>query len=187
MSHLQHTSPGSTHKVSSRGSPRSLYWIPLSWQARRSSGSCLWSLFTRIHLQDTQQHVLVTQRKVFTHQFLRALLVMKLKRANQDQALKYDQPDQYLYACPLLGFSGYQWPLNFSCRATANLSTNSSTFSDSSFSPLFTSRFRKNTTAAISLLIFTAVSLRPDSFCGEKRTLIRWATAQTKQFEMIRG
>lgn len=63
---------------------------------------------------------------------------------------------QHLYACPLLGFSGYQWPLNFSCSATANLSTNSSILCDSNLSPFFTSLFRKNTTAAISLLIFHA-------------------------------
>lgn len=63
-----------------------------------------------------------------------------------------EQP--HLYACPLLGFSGYQCPLNFSCSATASLSTNSSTISASNFSPFFTSLFRKNTTAAISLLIF---------------------------------
>lgn len=56
-SHLQQTSPGSTHSVSSRGSPRSLYWTPLSWQARRISGSCLWTLFTRMHLQSTQNLV----------------------------------------------------------------------------------------------------------------------------------
>ena len=69
----------------------------------------------------------------------------------EDTAFKDKQ--RYLYACPLLGFSGCQWPLNFSWRATASLSTKRSTLLVSNLSPLFTSLFRKKTTAAISLLI----------------------------------
>lgn len=81
---------------------------------------------------------------------------LQLKRATRTiRVLLICVPEQpHLYACPLLGFSGYQCPLNFSCSATASLSTNSSTISASNFSPFFTSLFRKNTTAAISLLIF---------------------------------
>ncbi len=59
----------------------------------------------------------------------------------------------YLNAWPLLGLSGYQWPLYFSCNAPVNLSTNRSTFSASNFSAFFINRFRKNTTAAISFFI----------------------------------
>lgn len=59
-----------------------------------------------------------------------------------------------LYACPLLGFSGNQWPLNFSIKATPSLSKNRSVFWGSSLAWGARRVFKQPIAAAISLFMF---------------------------------
>ena len=137
QTHLQHTSPGSTHKVSSLGRLRSEYWTSLSWQARSNTGS-FWNWFTLMHLEREKNKIKLYM--LFSLHYSNSVLVILsqiqflcqihshqiiVNVFEQQIILRYNTTwyNYYLNAWPWLGFSGYQCPLNFSCSPATSLST----------------------------------------------------------------
>lgn len=139
MTHLAQTSSGSIHSVNSGGRPSSRGVSSLSSHAFRTMSQTV-SLFIRIHLwikrHYRSQLQLITVTPRWGGHF----------------------PDPYLYACPLLGLSGYQWFSYLSHRCFSSFSANSSALVSSSFPHATAIRFRKLTPALTSCFMVSAES-----------------------------
>lgn len=139
MTHLAQTSSGSIHSVNSGGRPSSRGVSSLSSHAFRTMSHSV-PLFIRIHLRIKRHYR--SQLQLIT------------------STLRWDEhfPGWYLYACPLLGLSGYQWFAYLAHRCFSSFSANSSALVSSSRPHATAIRLRKPTPAFTSLFMVSAES-----------------------------